>query len=603
MDHTLTRPVRFTLALTALALALTLCLAVSASAAPPGWDQYEVLEDGTAVRHIEGAAASLMAETKQDADLPQLSKPTDLEWGKTYQTGADGTQTWSKLPGMASWAQGAVGQSEYSVDFYRKDPSGPVRIAHTDLSLSSSHIQEGYVSCSEAFLLNARKTGDYYFEVRALGDGVRYRDSDPAQSQPWHFTDPGVRIPTPNPVWDAKPGDGGAPVLRFAGGSDSQILARRVQIQYASDLTGTKPTYGLATLYGSTSAYTLSGKMLGFGVGYYGASLQYLSRDCEQVQSSELSPLSPLIYYSGFFGKPLEELAGSVDETSPAEDIRDAVRTVGNLDAAQLAKAMMDDKENEGAAGQIKALEALAKNDAAVAVTPAMADFFDGSKAEITGAGLNADPGESVTLEIGESEEETGVLPVLYNVVPFSIRLTDGEGNDLPLRNGELAVPVKLTLPISKTITLNSLTIRHTCPDGTVEELSSNRGLTITWSRDKYEPNYVTFMVRSPGSYRLEARTSLTVYPDSSGSGIHVTMGVNPRGREDLSAALAVYNEDGKQIGLSLLSLDGMDKMDEINTVVRCDGNEARLLRMMILDSSRPAESPRSLPITPAQKQ
>ena len=235
-----------------------------------------------------------------------------------------------------------------------------------------------------------------------------------------------------------------------------------------------------------------------FGPGYYGASLRYLSRDITKIQCSEESRVSSALYISKFYGKTLEEIMGLVSKDSPKKDLRDAVDAVRKMNAAKLAADMWADQDNSGAAGQIKTLEQLA-GSVKVDVSDALSEVIDKTKVTMIGAGLNAAPGQSVTLKIGESDEETGVLPVMYDVVPFSIRLTNGEGNDTALRNGELAVPVKLTLPISKTsISLNSLTIRHTCPDGTVEALSANRGLTITWSRDKAEPNYVTFMVRSP---------------------------------------------------------------------------------------------------------
>ena len=117
MDHRLTRPACFTLALMIFALVLTFCPAVSAAAEPePDIEWCEMTEDGTVVYYTGDPAATLMADEKQDESLPQLSAPTNLEWGKYYpyssRTLEDGSQdTTSKaVPGMASWAQGAVNE-------------------------------------------------------------------------------------------------------------------------------------------------------------------------------------------------------------------------------------------------------------------------------------------------------------------------------------------------------------------------------------------------------------------------------------------------------------------------------------------------------------
>lgn len=572
------------LALTTLTLALALCLAVSCSAASvPDGDLYEVLEDGTVVRHFEGPAASLMAENNQDPNLPRLSPPTNLEWGKYYHGAENATMT--EVPGMASWAQGAVGQNNYVIVFYREDPSGPQQIAGTNLSLSSNHVREGYCSSSEGFLLNARETGTYYFTVYAKGDGINYRDSETVESPRWDFTDPGPRLPTPNPVWDAEPNADGDPLLRFAGGDDPQILARRLVIHFYSDSDNAKPQYGLTTLYSRTSTYPLSSKMRSLGFGSYGVSLRYLSGDVTRIQSSAESPLSPLLYYSKYYGRSLEEIVGSLDENTPAEDIRAAVRTVRGMDAGKLAESMWADENNEGAAGQIKALEDLAGITSAVVVKPALSDVFDQSRAEVLGAGLNGEPGQSVTVEI-DRDEAGGVIPALYsNAVPFSIKLLDGENHELPAKGGALDVPVKLTLPIPDTIKrTGSLLIMQRYADGTYGELNTATGIRVSDGR-------AAFLVRSPGSYVLAERADMTVR--KTDGGIHVTLAANPR-EQDLIAALAVFDGEGRQIGLSLVPVPSDDRIKQL---VPCDPDAARLLRVMILKDWKPVERARTVSI------
>ena len=564
----LKRILKYLLSLAAVALALTLCPAVSAAAEPaPDIEWCEVMEDGTVVYYTGDPSAALMAEEEQDPSLPQLSAPTNLEWGKYYPSIStlkeDGSQdtTSREVPGMASWAQGAPNEAlkdqsqiQFLIQYFKQGQEGDTLIAKAPVICKQ--IREGFISSNEAFLLNVRETGDYYFTVTAMGDGTTCRDSEPVRSEIWHFEDPGLRLsaPTSAPVWAAAPNADGDPVVSFVRSDDPQVLIHRLRYYYTSGPNAKTEIPGTALLYNNASSYKLSADMRQrFGPGYYGASVRYLSRDITKIQCSEESSASSALYISKFYGKTLDEIMGLVSSDSPKKDIQDAVDAVRKMNAAKLAADMWDDQSNEGAAGQIKTLEELAGTAVQVDVCKALSEVIDKTKVTMIGAGLNAAPGQSVTLKIGESDEETGVLPVMYDVVPFSIRLTNGEGNDLPLRNGELAVPVKLTLPISKSISLNSLTIRHTCPDGTVEELSANRGLTITWSRDKAEPNYVTFMVRSPGSYIMEARTDL--FPRPTEGGISVELKVNPRGR-DLTAALAVFDGSGKLLGVSLVPVN-----------------------------------------------
>ena len=611
MDHRLTRPACFTLALMILALVLTFCPAVSAAAEPEpdsGW--CEMMEDGTVVYYTGDPAATLMADEKQDESLPQLSAPTNLEWGKYYpyssRTLEDGSQdtTMREVPGMASWAQGAVNEDlkdqtriQFFIQYFKRDPAGDKLI--TEMPVSCEQIREGFISTNEAFLLDVRESGTYYFTVCAKGDGVTCRDSATVPSGDFVFKDPGRRLPAPGaaPVWKTEPNADGDPVVSFVRSDDPQVLIHMLRYYYKSDAEAETQIPGAAMVYNNASSYKLSADMRRFGAGYYGASLRYLSGDITKFQCSKESYASSALYISKFYGKTLEEIMGLVSKDSPKKDIQDAVDAVRKMDADKLAADMWADQGNSGAAGQIKALEELAESTVNVEISGAPSKKIEQTKVNVIGAGLNVAPGKGVTLEIGESKEETGVLPVMYDVVPFSIRLTNGEGNDLPLRNGELAVPVKLTLPISKSISLNSLTIRHTCPDGTVEALSANRGLTITRAADKDKdfPYRATFMVRSPGSYTLKARTSLLASPpnDESTDYIRVTLETKPGDRE-LTAVLAVYDVNGKQIGVTVGSLNS--KNTTISDRIYC-GNykDARLLKAMILEDGKPAESARAL--------
>ena len=581
-------------ALMSLALALTMCPAVSAAAEPEqDMEWCEVMEDGTVIYYPGDPAAELMAEEEQDPDLPQLSAPTDLEWGKYYphasRINADGTQdtTCQEVPGMASWTLGADSQNQYLITYYREDPSGDKRVAGTRVTLSEDHIFEGCIGTNEDFLQDVRETGDYYFTVRALGDGKTCRDSETVRSETWHFEDPGVRLSAPGgaPVWADAPNAAGDPVVSFVRSDDPQVLVHRLRYYYTSGPKAKTEYPGTALLYNNASSYKLSANMRRFGAGYYGASLRYLSRDMTKIQCSEESPASSPLYVSKFYGRTLDEIMGLVSSDSPKKDIQDAVDAVRKMNAGKLAASMWADQDNSGAAGQIKTLEELA-GIVKVDVSDALSGVLDEAKVDVIGAGLNAKPGESVTLKIDQPSGEGIVVPALYGkTVQISMDLVDDAGKSLTPPGEALAFPIKLTIPISETgIRPGSLILMHRNADGTCSELFANSGIQITTEGDE---SYGTFMVRSPGSYVLAERPRIDVRPTpSNGGGLQVKVNVNP-GERDLTAALAVFDSDGRQIGLSLVDLTGKD---QISQLVPCDYSAASLVRVMILEDYKPAE-------------
>ena len=164
MDHRLTRPACFTLALMIFALVLTFCPAVLAAVDPEpdsGW--CEMMEDGTVVYYYTGEpAATLMADGKQDESLPQLSAPTNLEWGKYYPSIStlkeDGSQdtTSREVPGMASWAQGAPNEAlkdqsqiQFLIQYFKQGQEGDTLIAKAPVICKQ--IREGFPVRDMAF--------------------------------------------------------------------------------------------------------------------------------------------------------------------------------------------------------------------------------------------------------------------------------------------------------------------------------------------------------------------------------------------------------------------------------------------------------------------
>ena len=586
------------LLLTSLTIALALCLTVSASAAG---DWYEAPEDGTTIHHIDEPTAALMYYgEEQDPSLPQLTPPRDPRWGisypNCYDVQEDGTQdkTQENLPGMASWSLGQLSQNEFAVYFYRvnpdENPEQGKQIGGGSWILDEENIAEGNVWTADFFLTDVQESGDYYFVVTAVGDGVNYRDSEGVKSPLWHYDDPGVRLPTPAaPVWNEQLNKRGQRVVRFDPGDSELVYEQALRFYWSPDLETEPENVGNSAYFyrpdGEVPLY--SHFTTEKGAGYYYATVQYRSWDITTAQCSEESPLSEPIYISASYGKELEDIISEVNEDSTAEEIQQAVKAVQDLDTGKLAESMWTDTDNTAAAGQIKELEDLAGVTTFVNVSDDMKEVFDKNKVEMIGAGLNVDPGHDVTLNIGRPKENA-VIPSMYlNSVQFSMNLTGNNGQLVTGEDGQLAVPVKLTLPIPKNINPNFLVIMHRHADGTTEELS---GIDILITEEDGQ-SYATFMVRSFSDFVLAEQTQLTAVKDPGG--VSVTVNADPGGRS-LTAALAVYDSNGKQLGVSLADLTG----GEQTKLVSCDPNKADHVRVMILDNWKPAETARTVNVT-----
>ena len=592
-----------TLLLGALALVLTLCLAVSAQAS--AGDKYVTLENGTTVRLPEGSPLELMqdGDEEQDPSLPQLSAPRTPVWGINYpycyRNLEDGTQdkTWESIPGIASWTMGQLSQNEFAVYFYRVNPDeNPEQGELIDWGIwyvSENAVAEGNVWSVNFFLDNVRETGDYYFIVKALGDGVHYRDSEGVKSPLWHFDAPDARLPTPPaPVWSTERNEEGQWVVHFDPGDSEAVFGREVQFYYAPDLESNPLDWevgsiGIPQAEGECPLKDFVTKWT--GAGYYYASVQYRSRDITKAQLSEESPLSEPIYISAAYGKDLEGIVSGVSENSNEDEIRQAVNAVRDLNTGKLAEAMWADTDNTAAAAQIKTLEELARTTASVNVSDGMSGVFDKDKVSMIGAGLNVAPGKSVTLNINQPDDASGVIPTMYaNAVQFSMHLTGNNGDLATGEDGRLAVPIKLTLPIPEGINPDFLVIMHRHADGTYEELSVISDIIITQVDGQY---YATFMVRSFSDFVFAERTQLTA--EKTADGVKVTLKANP-GSRTLTAALAVYDARGKQLGVALAPLTG----STLTKPVPCDPSEADHVRVMILDSWKPAEAARTVDVS-----
>lgn len=144
-------------------------------------------------------AVALVPAKAQAEELPKLAIPTELQWGIEYRN-LEGTET-RNVPGMASWKNNQPTQNNYRFCLYRLGDDEP------EESRLLGFPEAAYESFSH-FITGAfdfhRKSGTYFFTVKALGDGINYADSEESQpSAYFEYTCPNAKLAAPTTVkWD-----------------------------------------------------------------------------------------------------------------------------------------------------------------------------------------------------------------------------------------------------------------------------------------------------------------------------------------------------------------------------------------------------------------
>jgi len=156
-----------------------------------------------------------------------------------------------------------------------------------------------------------------------------------------------------------------------------------------------------------------------------------------------------------------EELADLVYTGTSPEEIRD---TVQKIDTQTLQAQMAADTTNSGVVASLAALEAAAGGGAAVAVeNPSIG--LAAEDISVVGANLNGNG--NVTLVVGQPEGNNSVSGEYDSAITvyFSMDLSNVEDTE------NLAVPVKITLPIPETMNPENVVILHYHANGTQETL------------------------------------------------------------------------------------------------------------------------------------
>ncbi|MBR5538251.1 MAG: hypothetical protein IKU58_10175 [Clostridia bacterium] len=307
------------------------------------------------------------------------------------------------------------------------------------------------------FIYMDPESGSYRFVVYAMGDGVNYLDGDLAASEVWDYTAPETRLPTPTGLnWTEEAGKitlNWTPLdtdcyyeVAFWNVADEEYWGEGDSLYNSYGVLGDMDL--TVTTY-QPDDFEL--EMLGEGKLRF--RVRAISRDITVVRNSEWSEVSPA-FFTGDITELVEEELEAVDPSGAAADIRDSVAAIEGLDTA-----LSLDTGNDGTAALLKELDEVVGT-----TTVEVEDVteFNAAEVQIYGAALN-NAGDA-TLTIGQPKHgETA--PELQdseyrNTLRFSMDITapdaDGETD-----GHQLAIPVKLVLPVPQDINPAFLVVLH----------------------------------------------------------------------------------------------------------------------------------------------
>lgn len=451
----------FFLLLALLALSTTALAAQHADGDGTVWET-----DGTDYYALE-APAPMAAALAKEAALTPLGDPSNLRWNP-------------ETPGEALWETTGLFQRKLTVSFYRVGgPEEPLLTTRHNFGInhysefSANDFHYGTGADPHNVHGDPLTTGDYYFTVQNLGDGVTYGDSAVVSSLDlpggvYHYVEPAMDTTLETPQaghwqWPAAIWD------------DRQKEDERIKTYYINYGYSETPAHSpedirsIGGTFSSTSGDEdswLQDRLIGeHGAGWYYFRIRPISAGIEQWRNGAFSPWSEG-YNLLEASKKITDSLNAIDKTKP-ENIRPQVQALNRTELANALTADIQGAET-GTEAALTALEEALGGPARPTVAPELADAFDVKGVSIVGAALNNVTGsEAPALNIGRPKQDNHVRDENYNntlAVDFSMELSGVESPH------DLAVPVKVTLPVPAGVNPDFLAVLHYRADGSFEE-------------------------------------------------------------------------------------------------------------------------------------
>ena len=225
-----------------------------------------------------------------DGKLPQLGSAANLTWGVEHgwnwddKTGKPYYDAYydAVLPGVASFKRASFDQGSYEIALYKVGQKNALTY------VSWADDGDSIVWIDKYFLHHINETGDYYFTVTALGDGINYADGPTVSSDTWHYVKPAKALKTSTQlIWDWPEATFNIPDKK------EKVFGASVKFYY-TDTLGKEPEWiGTSTYFYYTDRIDVDWLLSDFGNGYYSFEVMLLSSDLNTTANSGWSAMSP----------------------------------------------------------------------------------------------------------------------------------------------------------------------------------------------------------------------------------------------------------------------------------------------------------------------
>ena len=524
-------------------------------------------EPGASVSSLPDGLNRLYAVWKEDNRIP-LGKPSSVDVDeKTFSISI-------KVP------DNELGQN---IVAYRLILENENRVLSEGLDYLAYQVDEYKVFTFDNVLKNHTeqvKSGTYRFEAYLKADGIEYRDGEKV-TYTFDITTANIKLKTPkiphiSKTYNSYTLDN---LIDYDGGYEIDYgylsedgIVTRIKATYNGNIRDRVDEQINANIE-SIIKTGYSGKIV--------IKVRNFSKDYSSAQSSEWSDWSDPIKIEAVNSEVKNAVLSAISLPKEPEekDKQAAVEAIKEIDTEELKKAIEIETSNNvsnGGQGEIvrniENLEVLTGKTAEKQVAEDLSEVLAADEIKVVGAGLNAEEGKQITLEVKKAEKED-VYPTLVNQsVRISIDLVDSDTKESVTEDKkELAVPVVIKLPIPKTINPSFLKIIHYHDDGTTEKIYP----TITRERSASSQKmiwYATFVVSSFSDFELVDNAAIKTV-----EGVKVSIEATSE-----MVYAAAYDENGKFLGHAMLSVDNNGVA---SGTITCESDKASTVKFFIMDN------------------
>ena len=493
---------------------------------------------------------TICADSDSKSDRIKLEAPTNLSWGRLYDTRSDNFE-YHDMPGVMSWkCNNNDAIDYYDVKLY--DASNNKEIFHlkkyqmftindtyyySDTSIVEGMYQDANTYEYKDLML---ESGTYYFTVQAVASDYNYTNSDIVKSPEWTYVKPEKSISFPADLWW-----NGRTANWTERDNESLTYIYHMEFYKFNDNTG---EYDL--IYKSRNVWRSCERLYAnflkeYGIGKYYFRVRTTSRDITKEYHSSWSEYSPVFFYDGTVSTvemQLEDFIYDINdefmENELSDDdklyLRNRLRRI--IDSSELQKAMLEDSDIEGnGTGVISKIKKIQQRLGDVTqVNIKNADELGISDKDVTviGANFNNDDGDAV-LNIGQVNGNIEVPSEYKNALKFSMTLGNVENSS------ELDIPVKITMPIPENINGDYISILHFKNDNNYEVIEK----PYVFIKDGKQ--YVSFVVTGFSDFAMvEHENNYEIgYIDLSQKNVKILTG-----NEAGTLVACVYDTNGKMI-------------------------------------------------------